>query len=131
MNDRLQALSDQGVSIWLDDISRGRIKSGSLSDLIANSHVVGVTSNPTIFAKAVAEADDYAGQVKDLATRGVLLDEAVRAITTFDVRWACDMMRDVYDRTDGQDGRVSIEVDPRLAHNTAATIAEARALWWL
>ncbi|MET0739066.1 MAG: transaldolase, partial [Acidimicrobiales bacterium] len=120
-----------GVSIWLDDISRGRIKSGSLSDLIANSHVVGVTSNPTIFAKAVAEADDYAGQVKDLATRGVLLDEAVRAITTFDVRWACDMMRDVYDRTDGQDGRVSIEVDPRLAHNTAATIAEARALWWL
>jgi transaldolase len=131
MNDRLQALSDQGVSIWLDDISRSRLKTGNLADLIANSRVVGVTSNPTIFAKAVSDADDYEAQVADLATRGVELEEAVRAITTFDVRWACDVMRDVYDATDGQDGRVSIEVDPRLARNTAATIAEARALWWL
>jgi len=131
MNDRLQALSDQGVSIWLDDISRSRLKTGNLADLVANSHVVGVTSNPTIFAKALTEAEDYDGQVKDLAVRGVQLDEAVRAITTFDVRWACDVMRDVYDATDGQDGRVSIEVDPRLAHHTHATIAEARALWWL
>jgi transaldolase len=131
MNDRLQELSDRGVSIWLDDISRGRLKSGNLTGLIDDMNVVGVTSNPTIFAKAVAEADDYADQVADLAVRGVSLDEAVRAITTFDVRWACDAMRKVYDRTDGQDGRVSIEVDPRLAHNTHATIAEARALWWL
>jgi transaldolase len=131
MNDRLQALSDQGVSIWLDDISRARLTTGNLADLVANSHVVGVTSNPTIFAKALTEADDYAGQVTDLATRGVQLEEAVRAITTFDVRWACDVMRDVYDATDGKDGRVSIEVDPRLAHHTRATIAEARALWWL
>lgn len=131
MNDRLQALSDQGVSIWLDDISRSRLKTGNLADLVANSHVVGVTSNPTIFAKALTEAEDYDAQVKDLAVRGVQLDEAVRAITTFDVRWACDVMRDVYDATDGQDGRVSIEVDPRLAHHTQATIAEARALWWL
>ncbi|MDQ3096456.1 MAG: transaldolase, partial [Actinomycetota bacterium] len=88
-------------------------------------------SNPTIFAKAVSDADDYSEQVKDLAVRGVDLEEAVRAITTYDVRWACDELRDVYDRTDGQDGRVSIEVDPRLAHRTDATIAEARALWWL
>ncbi len=131
MTDRLQALSDQGVSIWLDDISRHRLKSGNLADLIADKHVVGVTSNPTIFAKAVSEADDYEDQVADLAVRGVDLEEAVRAITTFDVRWACDVMRDVYDRTDGKDGRVSIEVDPRLAHNRHATIAEARALWWL
>ncbi len=131
MNDRLQDLSDRDVSIWLDDISRGRLKSGNLAALIKDQHVVGVTSNPTIFAKAVAEADDYAGQVGDLAERGVSLEEAVRAITTYDVRWACDVMHDVYDRTDGKDGRVSIEVDPRLAHNTHATIAEARALWWL
>src|SRR4051794_33104491 len=131
MTDLLQALSDQGVSIWLDDISRGRIKTGNLASLVERSHVVGVTSNPTIFAKAVSEAEDYEGQVADLAVRGVSLDEAVRSITTFDVRWGCDVLRPVYDRTDGQDGRVSIEVDPRLAHNSHATIAEARALWWL
>ncbi|MDQ3485896.1 MAG: transaldolase, partial [Actinomycetota bacterium] len=104
---------------------------GNLAKLIKERHVVGVTSNPTIFAKAVSDADDYTEQVKDLAVRGVDLEEAVRAITTYDVRWACDELRDVYDRTNGQDGRVSIEVDPRLAHNTEATIAEARALWWL
>ena len=131
MNDRLQALSDNGVSVWLDDISRARLTSGNLAKLIKERYVVGVTSNPTIFAKAVSEADDYSEQVKDLAVRGVDLEEAVRAITTYDVRWACDELRDVYDRTNGQDGRVSIEVDPRLAHNTEATIAEARALWWL
>ncbi len=131
MNDRLQALSDQGVSIWLDDISRERLQSGNLEKLIKERHVVGVTSNPTIFAKAVADAEDYSDQVRDLAVRGIGLEEAVRAITTFDVRWGCDVLRDTYDRTDGQDGRVSIEVDPRLAHKTDATIAEARALWWL
>ena len=131
MSDRLQQLSDQGVSVWLDDISRDRLKSGNLEELIKDKHVVGVTSNPTIFAKALTDADDYEGQVKDLAVRGVDLEEAVRAITTYDVRWACDVLRDTYDRTDGQDGRVSIEVDPRLAHRTDATIAEARALWWM
>ncbi len=131
MNDRLQQLSDQGVSVWLDDISRVRLRTGTLADLVANQHVVGVTSNPTIFAKAVSDQDEYAEQVKDLAVRGVGLEEAVRAITTFDVRWGCDVLRDTYERTDGQDGRVSIEVDPRLAHRTDATIAEARALWWL
>lgn len=131
MKDPLATLSDLGVSIWLDDISRERLHTGNLADLVQNKHVVGVTSNPTIFAKAVAEADDYAEQVHDLAVRGVDLEEAVRAITTYDVRWACDVMRKTYDRTHGQDGRVSIEVDPRLAHRTDATIAEARALWWL
>src|SRR6478609_1924662 len=131
MSDRLQELSDQGVSIWLDDISRQRLESGNLADLVDRHHVVGVTSNPTIFAKALTDADDYEGQVKDLAVRGVDLEEAVRAITTYDVRWACDVLRDTYDRTDGQDGRVSIEVDPRLARKTEATIAESRALWWL
>ncbi|MDX6367141.1 MAG: transaldolase [Nocardioidaceae bacterium] len=131
MNDRLQALSDQGVSVWLDDISRGRLKSGNLAKLIENRHVVGVTSNPTIFAKAVADADDYADQVNELAVRGVSVAEAMRAIMTYDVRWGCDVMRPVYDASDGKDGRVSIEVDPRLAHDCDATLAEARALWWL
>jgi len=131
MNDRLQALSDHGVSVWLDDLSRDRLKTGNLADLIENEHVVGITSNPTTFAKAVSDADDYADQVRDLAARGLDVEEASRAIMTYDVRWACDVMRDVFDRTDGQDGRVSIEVDPRLAHRTDATIAEARALWWM
>jgi transaldolase len=131
MNDRLQTLSDQGVSVWLDDISRGRLKSGNLAKLIDSLHVVGVTSNPTIFAKAVGDADVYADQVADLAARGVSVEEAMRAIMTYDVRWGCDVLRDVYDATDGKDGRVSIEVDPRLAHDAHATIGEARALWWL
>jgi transaldolase len=131
MNDRLQALSDQGVSVWLDDISRGRLQSGNLAELIETRHVVGVTSNPTIFAKAVADAEDYADQVNELAVREVSVAEAMRAIMTYDVRWGCDVMRPVYDATDGKDGRVSIEVDPRLAHDCDATLAEARALWWL
>jgi transaldolase len=131
MTDRLQTLADAGVSIWLDDISRRRLESGNLADLVANKHVVGVTSNPTIFAKAVQEAEDYEEQVTDLTTRGVDLEEAVRAIITYDVRWACDVLRDVYDSTSGQDGRVSLEVDPRLAHDSDATLAEARALWWM
>jgi transaldolase len=130
MNDRLQALSDEGVSIWLDDISRERLNTGGLARLMEEKHVVGVTSNPTIFAAAVSDADDYADQVTELAVRGVDIREAVRLITTYDVRWACDVLRPAYDRTDGLDGRVSIEVDPRLAGRTGASIAEAKALWW-
>jgi transaldolase len=127
----LNTLSDAGVSIWLDDLSRERLVSGSLADLVARDRVVGVTTNPTIFAKAITSGDAYDGQIRDLAARGVGVGEALRALTTTDVRWACDVLRPVYDATDGVDGRVSIEVDPRLAHDTAATIAEARALWWL
>jgi transaldolase len=131
MTDRLKALSDIGVSVWLDDISRGRLTSGNLAGLVADSHVVGVTSNPTIFAAAVADADQYSQQIEELTARGVDVEEAVRMITTYDVRWACDVLRPVFDRTDGVDGRVSIEVDPRLAHNTKATNGEAKALWWM
>ncbi len=131
MTDRLQDLSDAGVSTWLDDISRERLSTGNLADLVASKHVVGVTSNPTIFAKAVEDRDHYADQVKDLALRGVDLEEAVRAITTYDVRWGCGVLLDTYERTHGKDGRVSLEVDPRLAHDCAATVAEARALWWM
>src|SRR5260370_3401011 len=131
MADPLAALSHKGVSSWLDDLSRQRLTTGSLADLVARDHVVGVTTNPTIFAKAIAGGEAYAGQIRDLRARGALVGEALRAMTAFDVRWACDVLRPVYDATDGVDGRVSIEVDPRLAHDTEATIAEARFLWWL
>jgi transaldolase len=130
MTDALTALSKAGVSIWLDDLSRERLVSGSLSDLAAHDHVAGVTTNPAIFAKAITDSDTYGPHIRDLAARGVDAGEALRALTTFDVRWACDVLRPVYDATDGVDGRVSIEVDPRLAYDTGATIAEARALWW-
>ena len=131
MTEPLAALSDAGVSVWLDDISRDRLRTGNLQDLIDTKHVVGVTSNPSIFQKALEKGDAYDGQVHDLAIRKVSLDEAVRNVTAYDIRWACDVLRPVYDRTEGQDGRVSLEVDPRLAHEQARTIAEASALWWL
>jgi transaldolase len=130
VTDALTALTDAGVSVWLDDLSRERLTSGTLADLVAHHHVSGVTTNPSIFAKAITGSDVYHGQLRDLTARGVDVSEALRALTTFDVRWACDVLRPVYDATGGVDGRVSIEVDPRLAHATDATIAEARALWW-
>ena len=129
--DVLAQLSAAGVSVWLDDISRERLTTGNLAGLIRDRHVVGVTSNPTIFAHALASGSAYDGQLADLEVREVGLEEAARAITTYDIRWACDVLRPVYDATSGVDGRVSIEVDPRIARNTARTIAEARALWWL
>ncbi|MEV6107990.1 transaldolase [Streptomyces sp. NPDC051940] len=131
MTDALKRLSDEGVAIWLDDLSRKRITSGNLAELIDDSHVVGVTTNPSIFQKAISSGDGYDEQLADLAARGVTVDEALRMITTADVRDAADILRPVFDATDGQDGRVSIEVDPRLAHNTTATIAEAKQLAWL
>ena len=127
----LKRLSDEGVSIWLDDLSRKRIESGNLAELVANKNVVGVTTNPSIFQAAIGSGEGYEEQLADLAVRGVTVDEAVRMMTTADVRAAADILRPVYDATDGRDGRVSIEVDPRLAHHTAATIAEARQLAWL
>lgn len=131
MSEILNKLSGQGVSIWLDDISRERLRTGNLDDLIRDKNVVGVTSNPTIFAGALSKGDAYDTQMHDLAVRGVDVGEAVRAITTYDIRWAADVLRLVYDATSGVDGRVSIEVDPRLARDADKTIAEARALWWL
>jgi len=130
MTDPLTALTSAGVSIWLDDLSRSRLSSGSLADLVSSHHVTGVTTNPSIFAKAIRQREPYEAQVRDLAARGVEVAEALRALTTFDVREACDVLRPIYDVSDGVDGRVSIEVDARLARDTAATIAEARALWW-
>ena len=130
-HDRLGELTAQGVSVWLDDIGRERLVSGSLAALVKGSHVRGVTSNPTIFEHAMAAGTAYDKQIRDLALRGVCPDEASRAMTTFDIRWGCDVLRPVYDESGGVDGRVSIEVDPRNASDTAKTIAEARALWWL
>jgi transaldolase len=129
MNDRLKSLSDAGVSIWLDDLSRERIESGNLADLIRDSNVVGVTTNPTIFASALAKGEKYAEQVKELKAAGADVDEAVFEITTTDVQQACDIFRDVYDATDGVDGRVSIEVEPGMARDTEATVAMAQKLW--
>ncbi len=117
--------------MWLDDISRDRLRTGNLQALIDDLHVVGVTSNPTIFAKSLSAGSAYDDQIADLRTRGVTVEEASRAITTYDIRWACDVFRPVYEATAGLDGRVSLEVDPRLAGDTERSIAEARALWWM
>ena len=125
----LQVLSEAGVSIWLDDLSRQRINSGNLADLITESHVVGVTSNPTIFASALDHADDYAEQVRELAARGASADDAVREITVTDVQLACDVFSETWRSTGGVDGRVSLEVDPRLAYDTDATVTQAYDLW--
>jgi transaldolase len=127
----LKRLSDEGVSIWLDDLSRKRIESGNLAELVDTKNVVGVTTNPSIFQAAIGSGEGYEEQLADLAVRKVTVEEAVRMMTTADVRAAADILRPVYEATGGQDGRVSIEVDPRLAHNTAATIAEAKQLSWL
>ena len=131
MSDVLRELTEAGVSVWLDDISRDRLRTGNLQTLVNDFHVRGVTSNPTIFAHAVSKGNAYEDQVKDLALRGVSVEEAMRMITTYDIRWACDVFRPVYERTGSLDGRVSLEVDPRLANETEKTIAEARALWWI
>ncbi|MEU1643466.1 transaldolase [Micromonospora zamorensis] len=131
MTDKLNELTAAGVAVWLDDLSRVRLSSGGLDQLRREKHVAGVTTNPTIFAKALSDADEYNWQLRDLATRGIEVEESVRMLTTYDVRWACDVMRPSYDGSAGVDGRVSIEVDPRVAHDSDRTVAEARALWWL
>src|SRR3954466_12997600 len=113
VTEALAKLSDEGVSIWLDDISRERLRTGNLQELVDTKHVVGVTSNPTIFQKALEKGDAYDDQVRDLKMREIELDQAIRELMAFDIRWACDVLRPVFDATDGKDGRVSIEVDPR------------------
>ncbi|GAA1731073.1 transaldolase [Aeromicrobium alkaliterrae] len=129
MNARLQALSDAGVSIWLDDLSRERLASGNLAALVAESNVVGVTTNPTIFAAALANGERYAEQVAQLKAEGADVDRTIFELTTTDVQQACDVLRPVYDATDGVDGRVSIEVDPGAARDTDATVELAQKLW--
>jgi transaldolase len=131
MTDALKRLTGEGVAIWLDDLSRTRITSGNLAELLDQQNVVGVTTNPAIFQKAISGGDGYEQQLADLAARKLTVEEALRMITTADVRDAADVLRPVYEATGGLDGRVSIEVDPRLAHDTRATVAEAKQLAWL
>ena len=129
-NEKLAELSQAGVAVWLDDLSRDRIRGGGLQSLVDDYSVVGVTTNPTIFAAAITASDAYDDQVHALAVRGVSVAEALRTITAADVRDACDLLAPVAQRT-GRDGRVSLEVAPGLAHDTDATAAEAAHLWWL
>ena len=125
MNDRLKALSDAGVSIWLDDLSRDRLNSGNLAELKETRSVVGVTTNPTIFAAALSDGADYAEQMAGMTD----VDDAITQLTTTDVRNACDLFADVYAATGGYDGRVSIEVSPELANDTDATVEQAQQLY--
>ena len=129
MSNRLKNLADAGVSIWLDDLSRDRLDSGNLADLVANRSVTGVTTNPTIFAAALSKGSAYDDQVAQLAARGASVHDTIRALTTDDVRNACDVLTETYRSSHGVDGRVSIEVSPLLAMDTDATSAEAVDLW--
>ncbi|ORW41730.1 transaldolase [Mycobacterium paraense] len=124
-NPNLAALSAAGVSIWLDDLSRDRLRTGNLQELIDTRCVVGVTTNPTIFQKALSEGHAYDEQIAKLAERGADVDAVLRTVTTDDVREACDVLRPHYEASGGVDGRVSLEVDPRLAHDTGKTIQQA------
>jgi len=128
-NANLKALSDAGVSVWLDDLSRERISSGNLAELTETKSVVGVTTNPSIFQAALSSGSAYDDQIRELASRGADVDSTIRTVTTDDVRNACDVLRPVYDATNGVDGRVSIEVDPRIAHDADKTAAQAIDLW--
>ena len=128
-HERLDDLSAAGVSIWLDDLSRERLQSGNLRELIEEWNVVGVTTNPTIFAAALAHGEAYDQQVRELASRGASVTDAVQEITVADVQQACDLFSGVWETTNGIDGRVSLEVDPGLARDTEATVAQARQLW--
>ena len=128
-NRNLAELSEAGVSVWLDDLSRDRLRSGNLAELINTKSVVGVTTNPSIFQAALSTGTAYAAQVSELASRGADVDATIRTATTDDVREACDVLRPQYRASNGVDGRVSIEVDPRLAHDTDKTILQAIELW--
>lgn len=126
----VQMVSAAGTSIWLDDLSRAKITSDqahALPSRIKNSGVVGVTTNPSIFSAAISGAAEYAADIA--AMKSAPVDEVVKKLTTDDVRQACDLFTSLYQTTHGVDGRVSIEVDPRLAHDTQGTIAAGKELW--
>ena len=128
-NPTLAALSAAGVSVWLDDLSRDRLTSGNLQQLINTRSVVGVTTNPSIFQHAISHGHAYDQQLTELAQRGADAESAIRTVITDDVRAACDVLRPQWESCGGADGRVSIEVDPRLAHDTEATVSQAAELW--
>jgi transaldolase len=128
-NPNLAALSAAGVSVWLDDLSRQRLQSGNLQELIDTKSVVGVTTNPSIFQAALSHGEAYDAQIAELAERGADVDATIRTVTTDDVRNGCDVLAPQWEASGGVDGRVSIEVDPRLAHETDKTIQQAIELW--
>lgn len=128
-NPNLETLSKAGVSVWLDDLSRDRIESGNLAELIRTKSVVGVTTNPSIFQAALSKGNVYDAQVRELAERGADASATIRTVTTDDVRAACDILAPQFEASHGVDGRVSIEVDPRLAHDADKTIAQGIELW--
>ena len=123
----LTDLAAAGVAVWLDDLSRTRIHSGSLARSVEAGEIVGITTNPTIFAKAIGTGSGYEDQLRDLALRGTAIGETLRLLTAWDVRAACDILRPVFDRTEGRDGRVSIEVDPRIAQD--GDLYGSRSAW--
>lgn len=127
----IDRLAEVGTSTWLDDLSRERIVTGNLAEIKAAKSLAGVTTNPAIFAKAMSSGTAYDEQIAELKAGQIGVDEAVYAMSVKDVQDACDLFRDVFDSTGGQDGRVSIEVDPRHADDEAATVAHAKELWAL
>lgn len=131
MTSTSEELAAAGVAVWLDDLSRPLVVSGDLARMVAAGQIVGITTNPTIFSKSISAGSGYEDQLRELALRGTAIGETLRLLTAWDVRAACDVLRPVYDRTGGRDGRVSIEVDPRISADAARTAAEARGLWWL
>ena len=131
MTDAYVKLANQGVAVWLDDLSRPRLLSGELERMVNAGQIVGVTTNPTIFSKSISAGDGYEDQLRELALRGTAIGETLRLLTAWDVRVACDVLRPLFERTGKKDGRVSIEVDPRISADADRTAAEARGLWWL
>jgi len=131
MTHAYQRLAAAGVSVWLDDLSRPRITSGDLARMVAAGEIVGITTNPAIFSKSISAGSGYEHQLRELALRGTAIGETLRLLTAWDVRAACDLLRPAFDASSCRDGRVSIEVDPRISADPERTAAEARGLWWL
>ena len=129
VNERLAALTEAGVSVWLDQIRRGLIVTGELQRLVEEDSLRGVTSNPAIFEKAILGSDDYDADIEKLARDGLAANEIYLNLAIKDVQMGCDVLRPVHDATDGRDGFVSLEVEPSLAHDTEGTLKEARELW--
>ncbi|OFK69448.1 transaldolase [Corynebacterium sp. HMSC076G08] len=125
----IDELARLGTSTWLDDLSRERLDSGNLRELLDTKSIVGVTTNPAIFAAAMSSGTSYDADIAALKEKSATADDAVYSLAIDDVRNACDLFTEIYESTDGRDGRVSIEVDPRISADAEATLAQARELW--